>query len=295
MSKNQISKLFIFMTILAMSMVFFSCLKLKGFKKDSETGLYYKFYVQNDSTQQVQNADIVWISFVIRDADSVINKGMTGLPMEESIFKGDMINALEMMHKNDSATFVFRADTFYKYYMNNMPYTKKNKYIYFDVKVLDIKSKAEVEAIQRQYRQQMEAMMEQYRLQEDSLIQVCVKMAEITTKPTESGLYKKILKKGTGKTPKNGQQVGVHYTGKLADNTVFDSSVTRDEIFTFTLGNQEVISGWEEAVATMKTGEKAVFVIPSKLAYGAGSQGLPFPPYSPLIFEIELISVQETF
>jgi FKBP-type peptidyl-prolyl cis-trans isomerase len=238
----------------------------------------------------VQDGDLIMIDFIIRNADSVINKGQTAWPVQDPVFKGDLTTALKMMHQNDSATFIFQADTFYKYYMRDMPFTKEYKNIYFDVKVLQIMPKAEFEAMQQNRQQQIETMKEQYRLQEDSLIQLCLKATKITAKSSESGLYKKTLKTGKGDTPKAGQQVSVHYTGKFAEGMVFDSSVGRGEPFTFTLGQGEVIPGWDEAIATMKTGEKAVIVIPSKLAYGEGSQHIP--PYTPLIFEVELISIK---
>jgi FKBP-type peptidyl-prolyl cis-trans isomerase len=230
------------------------------------------------------------VNFIIRDADSVINEGQTVLPMEEPMFKGDLITALKMMHQNDSATFIFQADTFFNYYMRGMPFTKEDKNVYFDVKVLQIMPKTEVEAMQQSRQQQIEEMKEQYKLQEDSLMQLCIKATKVTAK-SESGLYKKILKAGKGDTPKAGQQVSVHYTGKFAGGMVFDSSESRGEPITFTLGQGMVIPGWDEAIATMKVGEKAVLVIPSKLAYGENGNSR-IPPYTPLVFEVELISIQ---
>ena len=287
--KNLISKLFVFAVVAALGVAFFSCSEHKGFKKDKESGLYYKFYVKNDTTPQVQDGDFVMVDFVIRNGDSVITQGQTNLLMEEPMFNGDLTTALKMMHQNDSATFIFQADTFFKYYMRGMPTEDKN--VYFDVKVLRIMPKAELEALQQSRQQQIEAMIEEYRIKEDSLIQLCLKATKITGKPMESGLYKKTLKAGKGDSPKAGQQVSVHYTGKFANGDVFDSSVDRGEPFTFVLGQSQVIQGWDEALATMKAGEKAMLVIPSKLAYGEnGNQRIP--PYAPLIFEVELIAIQ---
>jgi FKBP-type peptidyl-prolyl cis-trans isomerase len=290
MMRNQISKLFIFTVIAALAVTFFSCSEHKGFKKDKESGLYYKFHVKNDTTLQVQDGDQVIVDFIIRDVDSVITEGQTILATDRPMFEGDLTAALKMMHQNDSATFIFQADTFYKYYMSGRTFTKEDKNVYFDVKVLQIVPKAEMEAMRQSRQQQIEEMKEQYRQKEDSLMQLCIKATKVTTK-SESGLYKKILKAGKGDTPKAGQQVSVHYTGKFAEGMVFDSSVSRGEPYIFTLGQGMVIPGWDEAIATMKVGEKAVLVIPSKLAYGEnGNQRIP--PYSPLIFEVELISIQ---
>jgi len=108
-------------------------------------------------------------------------------------------------------------------------------------------------------------------------------------KETASGLQYVVEKEGSGAQPTASDEVTVHYTGKLLDGTVFDSSVRRGEPATFPLNR--VIAGWTEGVQLMKEGAKYVFFIPSNLAYG--EQGVPnaIPPHSTLIFEVELIKV----
>lgn len=108
---------------------------------------------------------------------------------------------------------------------------------------------------------------------------------------TPSGLQYVIEKEGTGAQPTAEDEVTVHYTGKLLDGKVFDSSVNRGEPATFPLNR--VIPGWTEGVQLMKEGAKYTFFIPSDLAYGA--QGVPgaIPPHSTLVFEVELIKVNK--
>lgn len=108
-------------------------------------------------------------------------------------------------------------------------------------------------------------------------------------KVTASGLQYVVEKEGEGAQPTAEDEVTVHYTGRLLDGTVFDSSVNRGEPATFPLNR--VIPGWTEGVQLMKEGAKYVFFIPSDLAYGP--QGVPgaIPPHSTLIFEVELIKV----
>ncbi len=95
---------------------------------------------------------------------------------------------------------------------------------------------------------------------------------------------------GTGAEAKAGDKVTVHYTGTLADGSAFDSSKTRGTPFSFTLGAGQVIRGWDEGFAGMKTGGTRKLVIPPELGYGSAQMG-PIPPNSTLTFVVELLEV----
>ena len=113
------------------------------------------------------------------------------------------------------------------------------------------------------------------------------KRTEVVTTP--SGLQYEVLEEGTGAQPSAGDQVKVHYTGRLIDGTVFDSSVERGEPATF--GVTQVIPGWVEALQLMKAGSKWRLHIPSNLAYGPQGAGGVIGPNSTLIFDVELLEV----
>ncbi len=113
---------------------------------------------------------------------------------------------------------------------------------------------------------------------------------------TSSGLQITDIKAGTGASPKAGQTCVVHYTGWLYENGTkgkkFDSSVDRGEPFEFPIGQHRVIAGWDEGVASMKTGGKRTLLIPPSLGYGARGAGGVIPPNATLIFEVELLGVK---
>ncbi len=108
-------------------------------------------------------------------------------------------------------------------------------------------------------------------------------------KVTPSGLQYEVVKEGTGAMPEKGDQVKVHYTGRLIDGTVFDSSVERGEPATF--GVTQVIPGWVEALQLMKAGSEWRLYITSALAYGPNGAGGVIGPDATLIFDVQLLEV----
>ena len=104
-----------------------------------------------------------------------------------------------------------------------------------------------------------------------------------------TGLKIVVTKEGSGEVCPKYSKVKVHYTGKLTDGKVFDSSVDRGTPFEFVVGNGQVIKGWDEGITQMKKGEKATLTIPPEMGYGASGAGGVIPPNATLIFDVELI------
>lgn len=109
---------------------------------------------------------------------------------------------------------------------------------------------------------------------------------------TPSGLYYKITKTTDGIAPQRGDEVAVHYAGKLVDGTEFDSSFKRNQPIDIPIGVGQVIKGWDEGIMLLKEGEAATLLIPSDLGYGSAGAGGVIPPNAWLIFDVELVNVK---
>src|SRR5262245_59431039 len=109
---------------------------------------------------------------------------------------------------------------------------------------------------------------------------------------TPSGLTYVITTRGTGRKPKTGETVVVHYTGTLSDGTKFDSSHDRNDPIALPIGTGAVIKGWDEGIAKLGLGDRAVLVIPPTLGYGPRGAGGVIPPNATLVFVVELVDIK---
>ncbi len=163
--------------------------------------------------------------------------------------------------------------------------------IIYEVEVVDVMSKAQHDKQIAEEKKQAQIKMENAKKQEGDLMKKYLADKKITAKPTASGLIYQEKVKGTGARAIAGKKVKVHYTGTLLNGTKFDSSRDRNEPFEFTLGQGQVIKGWDEGIALMNVGGKATLIIPSTIGYGDRDMGT-IPPYSTLVFDVELLDVK---
>lgn len=261
------------------------------------TGLYYKEIVRGTG-DQLQVGDIIFprISYYINDSllftTTVFSEPAVD-QLHESLFKGDIYEAFAMMHVGDSMSFMISADsTFNKQFHKELPaFIKPGDFLRWEVVVDDAMS--EEAYLQKKQEEQQKLEEEQAVLGQQSKDEFAAWLAanNVKAKPSESGLIYVCTKKGKGPKPGFKQTVKVHYTGKLIDGTVFDSSVERGEPIAFPLGVGAVIKGWDEGIALMSKGEKGILYIPYDLAYGPRQNG-PIPAFANLIFEVELVDFE---
>jgi len=163
--------------------------------------------------------------------------------------------------------------------------------IVYNVEIVDVLTKAEYEKEQAAKKKEDQMKTENAKKDEGALMQKYLKDNKITAKPTASGLYYIEKIKGTGPRAMSGKKVKVNYTGTLLNGKVFDSSKDKKP-FEFTLGQGQVIKGWDEGIAMMNVGGKATLIVPSSIAYGERSMG-SIQPYSTLVFDVELLDVTD--
>lgn len=282
--KKNVTKLALIGLAIATVFALGACSKYKGFKKD-KSGIYYQFHGDiHDTADQPRTGDYVGVLMSLRAGDSLLIPMMPNEMVMDSIYQGDIFEALRMMHVGDSATFILDGKQFFEKMMNPaQEYEFGEDPLYLDVKLYGMMKKADFEKAKAAF----EAQLDERKVQEVEDIDEYLK-SHTGLKQTATGVYVQTVKKGTGAKVEPLQTVKVHYTGKFTDGTVFDSSVG-GEPFTFTVGAGQVIPGWEATVADMKVGDKVTVLIPSDLAYGEGTRGIP--PYTPLVFDIELLEI----
>lgn len=261
-----------------------------GWEKTT-SGLEYNFHVQHQGAKPMVD-DFVIVDMLYGTADTVFFDSKTypngfSFSLKEPIFSGDMNDAIMLMCKGDSASFRISADSFYLVAMRAPklpPSIVAGSKLIFEIKLQDFMTREEKEKSDIQ-------IMEKNKKEEEGLMKQYLAKNNIDIKPNISGLYYIATQRGPGKMAKAGDTVNVHYKGSLLDGSVFDSSYDRGEPFRFTLGAGQVIQAWDEGIALMREGGKATLIIPSKLGYGSRAAG-PIPPYSTLIFEVELIEIE---
>ena len=272
----------------------------EGYQK-TPTGLFYKIITKGEGAQpQVGELMDVSISCMVNDTIVIIPESENTMMMGTSMFSGDLFEGMAMMHVGDSASFIVDIDsTFVTLFQSpGLPWgLLPTDVMRFEVRLDDVYPESEyMQRVAAKLKQERDARVAQLKADhpnetadaEHELMEYLVSN-RIRPAATESGLYYLKTQDGNGERPEFGQMVRVHYTGKLLDGTVFDSSYDRNEPIIFPVGVGQVIAGWDEGIMLMSKGEKGVLYIPYYLGYGDRAAGDKIAPFSNLIFEVELV------
>jgi FKBP-type peptidyl-prolyl cis-trans isomerase len=275
-----------------------------GYQK-SATGLYYQFFNQNKDAAQPQVGDLMDLAIccTVNDTTFIVPNTVNTLPLEAPLFAGDFYEGMAMMHKGDSASFIVNIDsTFIKWFHQTSLPAEFNStdVMRFEVRLDDFYPESEyAPRLAAKIKKDIDARIEKMKADHPEETATAAQQLteylaknKVTVDPTPSGLYYVQTQEGNGEKPEVGMMAQVHYTGKLLDGTVFDSSIERGEPISFPLGVGQVIPGWDEGIMMMSKGEKGVLYIPYYLAYGDRQAGDKITPFSNLMFEVELVDFQ---
>jgi len=267
--------------------------KYPGFKT-TKNGLAYKFYVKSDTGLAPENGKLLGLRMTYGTKDSIIfntnvtQDGLITLPMSESVYPGDIFEGFALMHLGDSAAFMINADSFYlkTVQAKEVPnFIKGNVDLIFNIKLQKIQTQEEA---MKDYQDKLNGLQQA----EQNILNNYLKTNNITTKPTESGLYFENIKPGVGPLAKDGDLVTVNFAIKLLDGTEIFSTQSSGEPVVFELGKPFDTEGMNQAIRLMKAGGSAHLILPSNLAFGERGRANIIPPFTPLICDVELLKIQ---
>jgi len=281
--------------LLGASLLSFSACKNSGSFKTTKSGLEYNI-VKDVAGAKPKLGDFVEMFINVHIGDSQLfnsrkmNNGMAfTFPVQAPQFKGDPVEGFMLLSPGDSAVFRVPVDSLKKAGAQLLPWMKAGMKLEYDVVLVSIKTKAQVQ-------QEAEQKASAQKGTDDKMLQDYFAKNNIQPLKTQSGVYYTIQAPGEGDNPKAGQSVTVNYTGMTLDGKKFDSNMDstfhHTQPFTFTLGQHNVIQGWDDGVAILKKGSKATLYIPSPLAYGSQSPSPAIPANSILMFNIEVTGIK---
>lgn len=258
-----------------------------GGYKTTENGVKYRIITDNTEGRAVDGDSnaVMYMNYklAIESTDSTLVETFSKnspvyIPVNEPNFR----KAFELLSVGDSAELLINADTFFmnSFGQSRPAFIKEGDNIKFIVKIVDIMNQQE---IMKKEQDDMAKLQQTDSLAFNQMISTLP-----NAKKTASGLYYVVEKTGKGKAAKKGDKVQVLYKGTLLNGQVFDENL-KDGI-SFPVGLGQVIPGWDEMLQLMKEGDKVKAIIPWNLAYGPRGNG-PIPPYSTLVFEMELVKV----
>ncbi|QXV66708.1 FKBP-type peptidyl-prolyl cis-trans isomerase [Mucilaginibacter sp. 21P] len=278
--------------------------------KKADNGVQYQIISQTPGRKLAPN-DVITFNVVQKnDKDSVLfSTYKQGQPVKTQIRAtnnpADLMNIFTLMSVNDSACVKVPVDSIFKGHEEQMPPNfKKGSDVVFNLKILKAQTLEEAMAERNAAMAKIKAEVEKRKVEEAGLLAKYIADNKLSPKTTASGLKYIVREAGAKPKPLNGDTVFVNYTGRTIDGKVFDSSIEADakaaglqqpgrsyEPISFALGSHRVIPGWEEGLALLNEGSKAMFLIPSNLGYGDRAMGDDIKPYSTLIFDLELVKV----
>lgn len=263
-----------------------SCRKYSGFKRSS--GFHYQYHILNENNMRPEVGDFVVVNMAFRVGDSVLSPMTQNNMLVDDLYRGDIYSALRQMHVGDSATFIFNGRKFYEMFLGMGEYPYGKMPIYADIKLLKIMTKEDLETAETLYTEQRKEL----RAKEDSLVHAYANEHHLNT--IYRGIYYTVNRKGNGIKAKKNNTVEVLYRAYRMDNTEFDRRMDPAKPRSFEVGMGQVARGLDVMVQEMNEGDQITVIFPSSLAFGDnGSAEYKIPPFTPVVFDIELVKVRK--
>ncbi|MCD4772198.1 MAG: FKBP-type peptidyl-prolyl cis-trans isomerase [Bacteroidales bacterium] len=261
-----------------------------GYKK-TETGLYYKFHGEKHESKKPVDGDILTMTMTYGSKDSVIFstdriKEPAQIPMRAPVFQGGLFEGLALMSVGDSVTLIISADSFFTKVARapQLPdFIDSSSYLYFDVKLLSLKTQAE-------YIKEQQETADSLKIQEPILLENYLKENNITVKPTE-GVYYIEEEKGSGRKVKETDFIKLNFAISLIDGKSIFSTFERNRPMEFEFGKNWDTKGVNIGIKNLRKGGKAKIIVPSELGFGKKGKSNVIPPFATLIYNVELVDI----
>jgi FKBP-type peptidyl-prolyl cis-trans isomerase len=288
-------KKYILSGCLAVSMIWFSCKEKSQYPGYSklEHGIYYQLVKIGKDTVKPRYGDYITTTITYKTLDdSVLFHGRRRFQLTEPKEKGGIEECFLLLSEKDKANYILSADKFFSGTLGTKPPDSlRNKNMKIAVVMEDIQTAQE-------YQKEKEAFLhwiEDFARYEKTILKQYIEDKGINAQPTSSGLYHIVINKGNDKKVEKYDTLLFHYEGKFLNGKYFDSTKERNDPFRLIYGYEwQVIKGLEEGLGLMREGEKALFILPSELAFGkTGSSSGLIPPCTSLIYEVELIEIRK--
>ena len=266
--------------------------KYPGFSK-SRDGYYYKLNKIGEGAENASVGDYITVDLNYKTLnDSVFFHARRKFQLTRPSFKGSIDHCFMILSQGDAASFIISASDFFsKTLETSLPsFLLEGDQMMVDAEMIEIQT-------EKDYLNEKKAFLswiEDFGEYEKVLLSRYFETEQLEAEPTESGLYILNLKEGTGELIARGDTVEVHYEGRFLNGKFFDSTKMRNEAFQFVYGQEwQVVEGLEEAIGRMRSGERSLVILPSRLGFGeTGSSTGIVPPFTSLIYEVEIKSVR---
>ncbi len=255
--------------------------KYPGYDK-TESGLYYKLFKAGKDTVKAQVGDWVSLNMKYTYKDSTLFDSKTAMPtalrfrLPEPEFKGDIYEGLRMLSVGDSADFIINADSLFTktFRQPSRPaFIDTNSVVHFYITMVSIEKPADL-----------------IKKEEESLKKY-IDEKKITAAPTASGLYYLETQAGKGAKLDSGQWVKAHFAVSLIDGKKVFATQDRGEPMDIEVGKRFDTQGFDEGLRMMVKGTKATLIVPSKIGFGENGHSTLIPPYSTVIYDVEVVDV----